>query len=105
MISDARPPLKRSRTQASIDAGLAAKTAAVRVALADRISLVHLVNTVLDADRLIHQLQGGEASAELSETLRLHDTLYSRWSLERHLHGFRGLALRSLRPRRRRRWR
>ena len=77
--------MKRSRTQEASGESLAQKTETVRALLANKVALLHMMNTVLDADRLIRRIRRGDGSGELGEHLRLAEELYGRQALANHL--------------------
>ena len=78
-------PTKRSRTAAAIQDALGDKTEALRLALSNKVSLQHMVKTVLDASALIQRLRSGDPAADPGERHMLSDRLHGRQALANHL--------------------
>ena len=81
LILPAQPPLKRSRTSENLETSLAAKTEQLRMSLGNKVGFMHMVNTLVDAQRVLARLRG----SEMVEASLAVDDLFSRDALRRHL--------------------
>ena len=77
------PSLKRSRTDDAISALREQKTEQIRDALVNKTPLVHQLNTIVDANRLIAKLQRQELDLEKENDLV--ESVVKRDSLGRHM--------------------
>lgn len=79
------PSKKRSRTHESIKALWADKTGQIRMALKNQVALNRLPDTILDANKLLADLQGRSSPSSEDPDDLLLGNLVSRSTLSRHL--------------------